>query len=307
MIRATLAALALFTLGACDSGGGSVAPAGVAECPACECKCECAPSESAVVAADPSAGAADGAVAADDGPALDDGGGGTTPVKDVGVAASPLAPPVVPVAGNVGDLVASANRKMMHDDGKGCLADLDAVAALDPKMNERLAISRGQCEMLIGKCQEGKKRIARWYELESALTPGRAEIQAEQLGAMRCRGGNSTDRDQLLRAFFELSDGAYMNKRSSKWCAERVSIIRRLLPKVPPRDVDDTQISGGGQALFHTAAACHARAENCKAAFSIYRDLFPKTGLAAIKDAAQREKIVRDSFDSSIERCKGTP
>jgi len=306
MLRVTLAALALFTLGACDSGGGSVAPAGAAECPACECKCDCAPSEPVVVAADGGAGAAEGAVVADGG-APDDIGGGSEPAADAGASSPLLTPPTVPAAGNVGDLVASANRKMMHDDGKGCLEDLDRVAALDPKMEERLAISRGQCEMLVGKCQQGKQRIARWYELESALTPGRAEIQAEQLGAMRCRGGNSTPRDELLRAFFELSDGAYMNKRSSKWCAERVSIIRRLLPKVPPRDVDDTQISGGGQALFHTAAACHARAEDCKAAFSIYRELFPPTGLAAIKDAAQREKIVRDSFDSSIERCKGTP
>ena len=74
---------------------------------------------------------------------------------------------------------------------------------------------------------------------------------------------------------------------------------------MPPRDADDHQVSSGGQALFHTAASCHARAGDCKGALRIYRELFPASGLSSIADAAQRDKIVRDSFESSIERCKG--
>ena len=193
---------------------------------------------------------------------------------------------------------------MMHDDGQGCLDDLNRIRQLDPKYDSRLAVTRGQCEMLVGRCKEGKARIAAWYVSEMAMSKERAETMAEQLGSMRCREGNSTDRDKLLRALYELSDGAYMNKKTPKWCGERVAIIKDLLPKVPTSDPDDQQITGGGQALFYTAATCYAKAGDCKGAFKVYRENFPAKGLAAIKDKTQREKIVRESFDSSITRCK---
>lgn len=211
-------------------------------------------------------------------------------------------------AGDVAELVTAANRKMNHGNGEGCLTDLDAVKAIDPKMDARLAVTRGQCEMLVGKCQEGKERIARWYEVETAMTPERATATAEQLGAMRCRGGNSTDRDRVLVALFNLSDGAYMNTRDPEYCQENLDVTRGLLPKVTPTaGPDDSQITGGAQALFHTAASCFARAGDCKTAFTVYADLFPASGLAAIPDPAQRRKVIRDAFTSSIPRCAKTP
>jgi hypothetical protein len=161
--------------------------------------------------------------------------------------------------------------------------------------------------MLVGRCQEGKARVAAWYEDETNLTPERAAAMAETLGSMRCRGGNASERDRLLAALFDLSDGAYMNKRDSAYCKQRVATIRQLAPRVPPRDVDDTQLSGGVQALFHTAAACYARAGDCKEAYRIYRELFPAGNLSAIGDAAAREKVVREAFESSIERCRPRP
>ncbi len=205
---------------------------------------------------------------------------------------------------DIADIVASAARKMNHGDGEGCLADLDRVEARDPKMADRLAGTRGPCEMLGGKCQEGKERIARWYEVETAMTPERAAVTAEQLGSMRCRGGNSSDRDRVLVALFNLQDGAYMNTRDPSFCQENLDVARSLLPRVTPTaGPDDSQITGGAQALFFTAASCFARAGDCDKAFAVYRDLFPAAGLASIPDPAQRNKIIRESFDSSITRC----
>jgi hypothetical protein len=200
--------------------------------------------------------------------------------------------------------VSDATRKMMHDDGAGCLADLDLAAALDPKASAHLEITRGQCEMLIGQCQAGKARVARWYETETNMHPERAMITAESLGAMRCRGGESSDRDRLLRAYFELSQGAYVEPFAPERCEEHLATARALIPTVKPRDVDDGQISGGAQALFHTAAQCFARAGSCTRAWTVFRQLFPKKGLGQISDAATRDKVVRDAFTSTILRCK---
>jgi hypothetical protein len=215
------------------------------------------------------------------------------------------APPQLQV--DTSELAASASRRMHHGDGQGCLADLDAIAELDPKLEERLSITRGQCEMLVGQCQEGKQRVARWYEIETAMTPSRAAITAEQIASMRCKGGDATQRDRLLAALFDLSDGAYMNPRDPAFCRERVEIVRELLPRVTPRGPDDAQIEGGGQALFFTAASCFARAGDCDAAWAIYAELFPSERPAAI-EAAQWHGVVRQSFDDGIALCKeGVP
>jgi hypothetical protein len=219
-------------------------------------------------------------------------------------------PPELPAAVDtrpvdIAGAIADASRKMMHDDGKGCLADLDRVAALDPKLDARMAVTRGQCEMLVGRCQAGKARVAKWYVDETNMHAERAAITAETIGAMRCRDGDSTDRDRLLRAYFELSDGAYMNKKPAAACKAQLEIARKLIPKVQPSGPEDGQITAGAQALFHTAATCFAHADDCKSAWTTYRALFPGKGQGAIPDPGERDKIVGTSFDTTITRCTG--
>jgi hypothetical protein len=204
----------------------------------------------------------------------------------------------------IGELVASASRKMMHEDGAGCLADLDRVEAISEGLHERLAVTRGQCEMLTGRCAEGKARIQAWYERELALTPGRAAKTAEALASMRCRGGSSTRRDRLLVALQDLADGAYVNKRSAAFCLERIAVVDELGPKVKPRDAEDTSVTGGIRALFYTGAMCLARAEECERAYEIFRRGFANAGLDALSTEADREKVIRDSFSASIPLCK---
>lgn len=205
---------------------------------------------------------------------------------------------------DVGELSASANRKMLHDDGAGCLADLDALARADPKLEQRLAIVRGQCEMLVGKCQQGKQRVAAYYVTETNLSQELADKSAESLASLRCRGGDSTDRDALLRAYQELSDGAYMTTHTSAACQKSLDDARRLAPRVQAKPYDDQAISGGRQALFFTAAQCFARAGDCTGAWRAFHDEYPWNNLTALTDQAQRDKVVKDSFDSTIERCK---
>lgn len=236
-------------------------------CPPCECACSCA----------------------------DAPGQPTQAPVQVQVVQAPAQP------AELGELVASAARKMNFGDGAGCLADLDRVAAIDPGLDARMAVSRGQCEMLVGRCQQGKQRVARWYQEETNMHPERAMAVAESLASMRCREGDSSDRDRLLRAFFDLSDGAYMNKKTSAECLAAVAVARALVPKVRPQGPEDTSISGGAQALFHTASACLGRAGDCKAALAVFREFYPD--MSAVTDPAAREKLIRESFASTNVHC----
>jgi hypothetical protein len=245
------------------------------KCPPCECKCNCEDKAAAapVQATEP----------------------GQAPVQT-----DPQAN-YTPQTAEIGDLVASATRKMNFDDGKGCLADLDKIHAIDAKYDARLAVTRGMCEMLTGRCQEGKQRVAKWYQEETNMHPERAMSTAESLASMRCREGNSTDRDRLLRAYFDLSDGAYMNKKTPADCKAALDVARALIPKVKPQGPEDSQVRDSPRALFHTAATCFGRAGDCKTAFTVYREFYPS--LDTVKDQATRDKIVQDSFDSSIAHC----
>ena len=260
------------------------------KCPACECKCNC----------EEKAGGSGPVQAGGSGPVQ-----ATTEPTNGPTSSQPNPPgqtgPYTPQTAEIGELVASATRKMNFDDGKGCLADLDKIHALDAKFDARLAVTRGMCEMLVGRCQEGKQRIARWYQEETNMHPERATTTAESLASMRCRDGDSTDRDRLLRAYFDLSDGAYMNKKSVANCKAALDVARALIPKVKPQGPEDAQIRDSPRALFHTAATCFGRAGDCKTALAVYREFYPS--LDTVKDQATRDKIVQDSFDSSIAHC----
>lgn len=281
-----LGLLSLWSLG-CDRGAQlspETAGGDNGACPACECACQ-----------DDDA----------DGDAAGEETGDDTVVAPVSATGGVVSPPPEVAEGDLADLAASANRKMMHGDGEGCLDDMQKMRALDAKLESRMAVLRGQCEMLIGRCQEGKARISAWYVREQAMSKAFADKTAESIGSMRCRGGNSTDRDRLLVALQDLSDGAYMNPRSVEYCQQRIDLVKELGPKVKPRGPEDTQVTGGQQALFHTGAMCLARAGDCAAAYRTYRELFPGHGLDQIQDPAMRTQVIKDAFDSGVVLCEG--
>ena len=206
---------------------------------------------------------------------------------------------------DVGEVLAVATRKMMHNDGAGCLAELDLVARANPKLDARMAMVRAQCEMLAGRCQDGKRRVVAYYSEEMNFSPEMADKSAEALASMRCKGGDASPRDALLRAFYGLSEGAYMTTKTPADCRRSLDDAKRLIPQVPPKEFDDGQVTGGAQALFFTSAQCFARAGDCQGAWQAYRDNYPTKNLSATLDPALVDKVIRDGFTSSVERCKG--
>ncbi len=155
----------------------------------------------------------------------------TAPARPAAVAEPEPAPtvpgpgPVAPAVplGEVAVLLQAANRKLMHDDGKGCLEELDRLKALDPKLESTLVGIRAQCEMLAGRCQAGKQALTDYYVRELNMAPELAKTSVEGVASMRCRGGDETDRDRLLRALRELFNSAKVFRKSSKFC---VSLTR---------------------------------------------------------------------------------
>lgn len=225
--------------------------------------------------------------------------------SDPAASASALAAGGAGAAATVGAELAefgtSANRKMLHDDGKGCLEDLDKIKAKAPKLAKSMTALRAQCQMLNGQCQAGKRLLSVYYMRTMNMTSERAQATAESIASMRCRGADLTDRDRLLRALWEISDGAFMNQRSD--CEKNIAIVRELGATVQPQSPDDGQIKGGPRAVFHNGAACLARAKNCTGAWRVWQENYPADAMRNLSET-QRREIMESGFRSSIERCK---
>jgi hypothetical protein len=206
--------------------------------------------------------------------------------------------------------IEAAQRKIAAKDGPGCIKELDAYDKLNPKKKSTdpkvpYAMYRGQCLMMAGKCDAGKGLTRKYFEQTGSMLPEQLDRYAESLGSMYCQGKLS-DRDALLRAAMELQKGAYQGDIGTKACNENYATIVKLRDKVKPKDDEDTQVSGAKTHGHYTAANCLGRAGDCKAAYKVYFDVESKSDWAAkMTDTAQRDKLLKDNFQSLVQKCKG--
>jgi hypothetical protein len=220
----------------------------------------------------------------------------------------------------------AARAKMSQRDGAGCLAELDAYDRVEPRMTEPTtskvspyATFRVQCLMLAGQCAAGKTLYRDSLEHSSGATmgPDARERTIDALVGLYCQGPDLTDRDKLIRASMALTDGAYMNKRTSAFCQENTRTLRDLIPKVPPAHPDDSQVVSAPDSLRNAGTTCFAKADDCAGAWAFYRDIYPRVDLYLYalpdrqemmrKAAAAPPNAVRRSFEAMNRACVATP
>jgi hypothetical protein len=219
-----------------------------------------------------------------------------------GTPGTPGAPSDAATNERVADLVESATRKMNFKDGAGCLADLDQVAALSPRMGRQTTYMRAQCEMVAGKCVQGKQRWSAYMREQQNMHPDRVAQAAESIAAMYCRGGDTPDRERLLGALQTLAMASTETHPAAE-CRALVKTVRELAPRVKPQGVDDHQVANIDKTLYATAPGCLARAGDCAGAWQLFRELYPPESLP--KDEKVREDVFASVFDSLVPRCKG--
>ncbi|MBL9106843.1 MAG: hypothetical protein JNL82_38365 [Myxococcales bacterium] len=285
MSRAGLLAAAL--LAGCASAATS-RPA----CPPCQCVCkqaDAATSEAPATCASAVAASCPPCQCVCTGPGGGAGsGGGGGPAASAGERAANE---------RAADLFADASKKMNHRDGAGCLADLDEVVKLAPRYGRTSTYMRGLCEMLAGRCQQGKQRVGGYLREEMGQHPERAQQAAESMAANYCQGGDASDRDKLLGAYNNLAMAASETHTPAE-CGAWVATIKALIPRVKPRDADDYQVRSADKSLPTLAALCYGRAGDCGAAYRSFVGVWTA-------DVKLTEADRRAAFESSVERCKG--
>lgn len=112
------------------------------------------------------------------------------------------------------------------------------------------------------------------------------------------------DRDALLQALQTLQNGAYMAKLKPKECTDALATVKKLAPKVKPKDDEDTQVESGPKNAYMTVATCLGRAGDCDQAWKVFKAEYPAQYTEGIKDEAQKETMMRSNFESFAQKCK---
>jgi hypothetical protein len=207
----------------------------------------------------------------------------------------------------------AARLKANSRDGRGCLSELDEHDKLDPRpegmsttAGTAYSMTRAQCLMLSGQCAPGKVMYRKALEKTGGANLGPEQIDkaADGFASMNCQGGSMAPRDALLKALFELQQGAYMQKKTTAACDAAYQTAKRLLPTVKPNDDDDTQVKMAGASLRTTAPACFAKAGDCDSAWSSWKEAWKLDPALSPQSRNLNDDALRHGFEAVVRKCK---
>lgn len=217
-----------------------------------------------------------------------------------------------------------ARAKLTARDGKSCIAELDMHDKLDPRpaglstnaKGSYYAMLRAQCLMVMGQCDAGKQLYRRSLEATATVQMGPEQVDrsVDAVAGMFCQGSNMNGRDRIIKATQELSQGAYMSKKDTAFCAAQVKTLKELIPTTKPKDEDDDAVLNAPDALSNSGTACFVKAGDCDAAWNHYVDMNKHPEYYKFSKPERREliekgknmdpKILRSGFESIYSKCK---
>ncbi len=202
----------------------------------------------------------------------------------------------------------AAETKLGARDGKGCLAELDDHDRLDPRPSglstssvAALASVRGRCLMLSGQCPAGKEAFRKALEKSAGATLGPAQLDAktDEAATQYCQGSAMSARDQYLKAGADLELAAYKERKDVAFCMAAYDTAKRLVGAVKPKDEDDP-VKFVFANVRTNAPKCLARAHDCAAALTVYKEAWKLDPLMPEASKNINEQGLRVGFDAVI-------
>ena len=202
----------------------------------------------------------------------------------------------------------SAATKLGARDGKGCLAELDEHDKLDPRASgistsaaSANASVRATCLMLAGQCPAGKVLLRKALEVSRGASRGPAQLDKEtdDDATQYCQGASMSPRDQYLQAGADLEVGAYKERKDVAYCMAAYDTAKRLVGSVKPKDEDDP-VKFVFANVRTNAPKCLARAKDCGAALTVYKEAWKLDPLMPGASKNLNEQALRVGFDAVI-------
>ncbi len=174
-----------------------------------------------------------------------------SPSAPSGGASAPAAAPAAsidpndPLAGMkrgimLSEMVRDATNALSARDGKKCLAKLDEIVAIEPSNASSLELYRGQCEMLVGRCAEGARRIK-----ASGSLGANADQLAEMYRGMYCPVSSTASAKEQVKSIW-LQAGA---AGTAEKCAAYEAQLEKALAASKGEKVDASAVTGAWSAI----------------------------------------------------------
>ena len=189
-------------------------------------------------------------------------------VASTGSPTGPTATTLPGGGGSAATLRASAAQKLLRKD-PSCLADFDAADRIEPAP-PTMDAARAFCEMVAGKCEQGRKRY-RDYVMQSnpAIQGEGVEAAVNAVAAQYC------PREQLNsgeRAFALMKDvNAAWQRGDTSQCVAIGNELLATIQSLPDRTGAQQATRMQAAAALSTAAQCAAKGGRCDEARAFHR------------------------------------
>lgn len=196
-------------------------------------------------------------------------------------------------------LLKSADAKQKAEDGKGCLADLDARAAIAPEDQFTRNVRAG-CLMFAGECEKG---IALYTAVRRDAGDGEvsAAKDARDLANMRCGSASATNPSDLATRL-QREALALAKKGDGKGCVGAFDALEAALAKLPPAEAAEKDKLGSFVGM--NLAAC-AGTISCDEGYALYKRFLQRALRTTGSTAPARlsgDKVDRPRYDELLKK-----
>lgn len=206
------------------------------------------------------------------------------------------APPADPGTGEpwqqAAKLISSAGAKMQSGDGAGCLLDLDRAKEIHAETEAKVGNVRGTCEMLAGRCEDGKKRLRLYYEQNVAsMTSEQIDMTVSSTAKQFCGNSKLTPKERIAKA--DSAIGQASIKRDAATCLREAGEVAKLLETLDKKTQSRERTDAGS--VLMKAAQCAGKAGKCEEARKLVKTYVRATegkkGLDARTDEVFRQRV----------------
>lgn len=227
---------------------------------------------------------------------------GTAPTSVATISSASSASPSSPTEyEGVSDHVTAALYRSKDGDGNGCLKELDAADAADPRHASQRWMTRSICEFQAGKCNEARARFRKGLDdspTQRRLKPDELDSATVTMAAQHCPVAKLLPRERFFHDMSALHDAS--EAKDGAFCATEGLELIRLIDAAPRGTPADDQARNIAISDLHTAAQCAAKNGKCNEGRAMMHAWWSRLATPASLTPAQ----IDASFDHEHPACK---
>ena len=197
--------------------------------------------------------------------------------------------------------VTAALYRSKDGDGAGCLRELDAADAADPRHASTRWMTRSICEFQAGKCVEARARFRKGLDdapTQRRMKPEELDTATMSMAAQHCPAVKLLPRERFFHDMTALHDAS--EAKDGAFCAREGLDLIHLIDAAPRGNAADDQARNIAVSDLHMAAECAAKNGHCNEGRAMMHGWWSRLATPASLTPAQ----IDASFERDHPGCK---